>query len=56
MIHCWIQKFFFDHLIHIKSKTGKYEFKVDPLLNAELGNAYYDTTNIKAYQQIRVVL
>jgi hypothetical protein len=39
-----IQKFFFDHLIHIKSKTGKYEFKVDPLLNIELGKAEYDTT------------
>ncbi len=44
-----IQKFFFDHLIHIKSKTGKYEFKVDPLLNVELGFAYYDTTQ---YQRI----
>ncbi len=44
-----IQKFFFDHLIHIKSKTGKYEFKVDPLLNAELGFAYYDTAQ---YQRI----
>jgi hypothetical protein len=38
-----LNKVFFDHLIHIKSKTGKYEFKVDPLLNIELGNAYYDT-------------
>ena len=44
-----VQKFFFDHLIHIKSKTGKYEFKVDPLLNVELGFAYYDTTQ---YQRI----
>ena len=44
-----IQKFFFDHLIHIKSKTGKYEFKVDPLLNVELGFSYYDTT---AYKRI----
>ena len=39
----FLDKVFFDHLIHIKSKTGKYEFKVDPLLNIELGNAYYDT-------------
>ena len=34
----------FDHLIHIKPKSGKYEFKVDPLLNIELGKAEYDTT------------
>lgn len=40
-----LDKVFFDHLIHIKSKTGKYEFKVDPLLNIELGRANYDTAN-----------
>lgn len=40
-----LDKIFFDHLIHIKSKTGKYEFKVDPLLNIELGRASYDTAN-----------
>ena len=39
-----IQKVFFDHLIHIKPKSGKYEFKVDPLLNIEAGSASYDTT------------
>jgi hypothetical protein len=39
-----IDKVFFDHLIHIKSKDKKYEFKVDPLLNIELGRAYSDTT------------
>lgn len=39
-----IQKVFYDHLIHIKPKSGKYEFKVDPLLNIEIGNASYDTT------------
>ena len=39
-----INKLFFDHLIHINPKSGKYEFKVDPLLNFEFGNAYYDTT------------
>lgn len=39
-----VDKVFYDHLIHIKSKQGKYEFKVDPLLNVELGKAYYDTT------------
>lgn len=39
-----IDKIFYDHLIHIRSKQGKYEFKVDPLLNVELGRAYYDTT------------
>lgn len=44
-----LDKVFFDHLIHIKSKQGKYEFKVDPLLNIELGRAYYDTSN---YQRI----
>lgn len=38
-----LDKIFFDHLIHVKSKTGKYEFKVDPLLNIELGRARYDT-------------
>lgn len=40
-----LDKVFYDHLIHIKSKTNKYEFKVDPLLNIELGRAYSDTTN-----------
>lgn len=40
----FLDKVFFDHLIHIKSKQGKYEFKVDPLLNIELGRAFYDTT------------
>lgn len=42
-----LDKVFFDHLIHIKPKSGKYEFKVDPLLNIELGRAYYDTTSIQ---------
>jgi hypothetical protein len=41
-----INKMFFDHLIHIKSKSKKYEFKVDPLLNFEFGRAYYDTTSL----------
>ena len=40
-----IDKVFYHHLIHIKSKENKYEFKVDPLLNIELGRAYSDTTN-----------
>jgi hypothetical protein len=40
----FLDKVFFNHLIHIKSKMGKYEFKVDPLLNIELGKAEYDTT------------
>lgn len=44
-----LDKVFFDHLIHIKSKQGKYEFKVDPLLNIELGRAYYDTSR---YQRV----
>ncbi len=39
-----IDKIFNDHLIHITSKQGKYEFKVDPLLNLENGRAEYDTT------------
>lgn len=39
-----IDKIFNDHLIHIKSKEGKYEFKVDPLLNFEQGKSYCDTT------------
>ncbi len=39
-----INKIFFDHLIHVTSKVGKYEFKVDPLLNFEFGRAMYDTT------------
>ncbi len=43
-----VEKVFFDHLIHIRSKTkNKYEFKVDPLLNVELGRAYSDTTAFK---------
>ncbi|MFO0321453.1 MAG: hypothetical protein ACK504_03400 [Bacteroidota bacterium] len=40
-----LDKVFFDHLIHVKSKTKKYEFKIDPLLNIELGRSYSDTTN-----------
>lgn len=43
----FLDKVFFDHLIHIKPKSGKYEFKVDPLLNLELGRAFYDTTSIQ---------
>ncbi len=39
-----IDKVFFDHLIHIKSKNKKFEFKVDPLLNIELGRSFSDTT------------
>ena len=39
-----IDKVFFDHLIHIKSKDKKFEFKVDPLLNIELGRSFSDTT------------
>lgn len=42
-----LEKVFFDHLIHIRSKTNAYEFKVDPLLNVELGRDYTDTTNYK---------
>jgi hypothetical protein len=42
-----LEKVFFDHLIHIHSKTRAYEFKVDPLLNIELGRDYTDTTNYK---------
>lgn len=40
-----LDKVFFDHLIHIRSKTNAYEFKVDPLLNVELGRDYTDTTS-----------
>lgn len=43
----FLDKVFMDHLIHIRSKSEKYEFKVDPLLNIELGRAYSDTTNYK---------
>ena len=39
-----LEKVFYNHLIHIKSKENKYEFKVDPLLNIELGRAFSDTT------------
>lgn len=38
-----IEKVFFDHLIHITSNTKRYEFKVDPLLNVEMGKAFSDT-------------
>ncbi len=38
-----LEKVFFDHLIHIKPKSKKFEFKVDPLLNFEFGKAFYDT-------------
>ncbi len=40
-----IDKVFLDHLIHIKSKqAGKFDFRIDPLLNLENGRAEYDTT------------
>lgn len=42
-----LDKVFYDHLIHIKSKEGKYEFKVDPLLNFEQGKSYCDTTKVQ---------
>lgn len=44
-----LDKVFNDHLIHIKPANKKFEFKVDPLLNVELGRAYYDTS---VYQNI----
>ncbi len=40
-----LDKVFFDDLIHIKPKSKKFEFKVDPLLNLEFGKAFYDTAN-----------
>lgn len=39
----FVQKAFFKHLIHLKSKTNTYDIKVDPLLNVEAGQARYDT-------------
>lgn len=42
-----LEKVFFDHLIHIRSKTNAYEFKVDPILNIEPGRDYTDTTSTK---------
>ena len=40
-----LDKVFYDHLIHINSKKNKFDFKVDPLLNIELGRSYSDTAN-----------
>ncbi len=42
-----LEKVFFDHLIHIKSKKNNYEFKIDPILNVSLGRSYSDTANYK---------
>jgi hypothetical protein len=44
----FLEKVFYDHLLHIKPKNGKYEFKVDPLLNIELGKAYYDSSKTQS--------
>lgn len=41
-----LDKIFVEHLIHIKSKQKKYELKIDPLLNVELGKSYCDTANM----------
>jgi hypothetical protein len=40
-----LDKIFYDHLIHIKSKkNNKYRFTLNPLVNFENGRAYYDTS------------
>lgn len=49
-----LDKIFFHHLVHIKSKTQEYEFKIDPLLNIETGRENYDTINsAKIYTNTR---
>lgn len=40
-----LDKVFFEDLIRIKSKDGKFDFKVNPLLNIENGRAFVDTNS-----------
>lgn len=49
----FLDKVFFDHLIHIKSKDKKYLLTVDPLLNLEMGRDSEDTIFRRLYTNTR---
>ncbi|MBP7807937.1 MAG: hypothetical protein KA163_01460 [Bacteroidia bacterium] len=48
-----LDKVFFDHLIHIKSRNKKYTLIVDPLLNFEFGRDAEDTLQRSLYSNTR---
>lgn len=48
-----LDKFFFDHLIHVKSRDKKYTLIVDPLLNFEFGRETEDTLRRRMYSNTR---
>lgn len=49
----FLDKVFFDNLIHIKSKDRKYVLTIDPLLNLEMGRDTEDTIFRKLYTNTR---
>lgn len=49
----FLDKVFFDHLLHVRSKNKKYTLTVDPLLNLELGRDAEDTLFRKLYTNTR---
>lgn len=49
----FLDKVFFDHLLHIKSKEKKYRLTVDPILNFETGKDTEDTLQRRLYNNTR---
>lgn len=49
----FLDKVFYDHLIHVKSKTNKYYITLNPLLNFELGRDAEDTLFRKLFSNTR---
>jgi len=49
----FLDKVFFDNLIHVKSKNKKYLLTIDPLLNLEMGRDSEDTTFRRLYTNTR---
>lgn len=49
----FLDKIFFDNLIHIRSKDRKYRLTIDPLLNLEMGRDTEDTIFRKLYTNTR---
>lgn len=49
----FLDKVFFDHLLHIKSKEKKYRLTVDPILNFETGKDAEDTLQRRLYNNTR---
>lgn len=49
----FLDKVFFDHLLHIKSREKKYTLTVDPLFNFETGKDTEDTLQRRLYNNTR---